>query len=182
MIARNRAVDFHRQRRDAVELPADLAAHDDTAERADAMRLLAIVQALPEAYRETLVLRLVEGHDGPEIAARTGLTAGVSAGQPPSRHEDAAREARTMTDHEPDAPTTTSGTAPGCQTRRSCGSRKRSGRCAIEARFRSLPNRTPVRRRARLDICALAGRRRGPGAAGRRVGSRRACAAARGGA
>jgi RNA polymerase sigma-70 factor, ECF subfamily len=30
---------------------------------------------LPEAYRETLVLRLVEGMTGPEIAARTGLTA-----------------------------------------------------------------------------------------------------------
>ena len=31
---------------------------------------------LPEAYRETLVLRLCEGLDGPEIAARTGLTHG----------------------------------------------------------------------------------------------------------
>ena len=28
---------------------------------------------LPEAYREPLVLRLVEGMTGPEIAARTGL-------------------------------------------------------------------------------------------------------------
>ena len=38
-------------------------------------KLLAIVRSLPEAYRETLVLRLVEGMTGPEIAARTGLTA-----------------------------------------------------------------------------------------------------------
>jgi RNA polymerase sigma-70 factor (ECF subfamily) len=75
MIARNRAVDFHRHATDAVELPADLAAHDATAERADAVRLLEIVRTLPEAYRDTLVLRLVEGMTGPEIAERTGLTA-----------------------------------------------------------------------------------------------------------
>ena len=75
-IARNRAIDFHRQSGEAaVELPADLAAHDATAERADALQLLAMVRSLPEAYRETLVLRLVEGMTGPEIAARTGLTA-----------------------------------------------------------------------------------------------------------
>ncbi len=40
---------------------------------------LAVLQAmarLPEAYRETLVLRLVEGLSGAEIAARTGLTEG----------------------------------------------------------------------------------------------------------
>ena len=75
MIARNRAVDFHRHAADSVELPADLAAHDATAARADAARLLEMVRTLPEAYRETLVLRLVEGMTGPEIAARTGLTA-----------------------------------------------------------------------------------------------------------
>ena len=74
-IARNRATDFHRAATELVELPADLAAHDATAERADALRLLAIVRTLPEAYRETLVLRLVEGMTGPEIAERTGLTA-----------------------------------------------------------------------------------------------------------
>ena len=74
MIARNRAVDFHRHAPDAVELPADLQAHDATAERADAARLLDMIRSLPEAYRDTLVLRLVEGMTGPEIAARTGLT------------------------------------------------------------------------------------------------------------
>jgi DNA-directed RNA polymerase specialized sigma subunit, sigma24 homolog len=31
---------------------------------------------LPDTYRETLILRLVEGMTGPEIAARTGLTHG----------------------------------------------------------------------------------------------------------
>ena len=35
-----------------------------------------MIRSLPEAYRETLILRLVEGMTGPEIAARTGLTAG----------------------------------------------------------------------------------------------------------
>jgi RNA polymerase sigma-70 factor (ECF subfamily) len=38
--------------------------------------ILAVVQGLPEAYREPLILRLVEGMTGPEIAERTGLTHG----------------------------------------------------------------------------------------------------------
>jgi RNA polymerase sigma-70 factor, ECF subfamily len=38
------------------------------------LALLATIQRLPETYRETLVLRLVEGMTGPEIATRTGLT------------------------------------------------------------------------------------------------------------
>ena len=40
-----------------------------------AAEILELIRNLPEAYRETLVLRLVEGMTGPEIAARTGLTA-----------------------------------------------------------------------------------------------------------
>ena len=75
MIARNRAIDFHRRTVDAVELPDDLPAHDATAERTEALRLLEVVRSLPDAYRETLILRLVEGLTGPEIAQRTGLTA-----------------------------------------------------------------------------------------------------------
>lgn len=74
MIARNRATDFHRHSPELVELPTDLAAHDATVERTEALRVLALVRTLPEAYRETLVLRLVEGLTGPEIADRTGLT------------------------------------------------------------------------------------------------------------
>jgi RNA polymerase sigma-70 factor (ECF subfamily) len=42
--------------------------------RLDAERAIAAIQRLPEAYRETLVLRLVQGLTGPEIAAMTGLT------------------------------------------------------------------------------------------------------------
>ena len=40
------------------------------------MAVLAAIRRLPEAYRETLVLRLVEGLTGPEIAERTGLQPG----------------------------------------------------------------------------------------------------------
>ena len=32
------------------------------------------IRALPEAYRETLLMRLVEGMSGPEIAHATGMT------------------------------------------------------------------------------------------------------------
>ncbi|HEX6323359.1 MAG TPA: sigma factor-like helix-turn-helix DNA-binding protein, partial [Vicinamibacterales bacterium] len=40
---------------------------------AEAAAAVAAIQDLPEAYRETLALRLVEGLSGPEIAAATGL-------------------------------------------------------------------------------------------------------------
>jgi len=42
----------------------------------EADMILAAVRALPEPYREPLILRLVEGMTGPEIAERTGLTHG----------------------------------------------------------------------------------------------------------
>jgi RNA polymerase sigma-70 factor (ECF subfamily) len=81
-ITRNRANDYHRQSRgtagitdslseDEAELPAPSTAPD-----AGASMILALVRSLPEAYRETLILRLAEGMTGPEIAARTGLTPG----------------------------------------------------------------------------------------------------------
>ncbi len=38
--------------------------------------ILEVVMSLSETYRETLILRLVEGMTGPEIAARTGMTNG----------------------------------------------------------------------------------------------------------
>ncbi len=43
---------------------------------AEARAALAALRSLPEAYRETLAMRLVEGLAGPEIARRTGLTPG----------------------------------------------------------------------------------------------------------
>jgi RNA polymerase sigma-70 factor (ECF subfamily) len=77
-IARNRAADHHR--RDRAGEPATAARADveaiggDAPPRAEALEVLAAICALPEAYRETLVMRLVEGMTGPEIADRTGLT------------------------------------------------------------------------------------------------------------
>lgn len=71
-IARNRAADHHRARRELVELPEELGRAD--ADRAEAERILRAIHGLPEAYRETLVLRLVEGLTGPEIAEQVGLT------------------------------------------------------------------------------------------------------------
>ncbi len=50
----------------------DSAATDSSISRAT--EILDLIRGLPEAYRETLVLRLVEGMTGPEIAGRTGLT------------------------------------------------------------------------------------------------------------
>ena len=75
-IARNRATDFHRRSEGFVELPADLASPGNTSNEADANSALAAIRSLPDAYRETLILRLVEGLSGPEIAERTGLTPG----------------------------------------------------------------------------------------------------------
>lgn len=40
----------------------------------EAFQVLRAIQSLPETYRETLILRLIEGMTGPEIAVRTGLT------------------------------------------------------------------------------------------------------------
>ena len=48
----------------------------DGVQEREAAAILEVVRSLPEAYRETLILRLVEGMTGPEIAARTGLTPG----------------------------------------------------------------------------------------------------------
>jgi RNA polymerase sigma-70 factor (ECF subfamily) len=72
MIARNRAMDFHRRSRDTVEITDDMRSTDSSDTKATEM--LEIIRSLSDAYRETLILRLVEGMTGPEIAARTGLT------------------------------------------------------------------------------------------------------------
>lgn len=74
-IARNAATD-HLRRPDPVppqdgRTPYALAPHVE-----DARRVLEAIRGLPEAYREPLVLRLVEGLTGPEIAEKTGLTPG----------------------------------------------------------------------------------------------------------
>jgi RNA polymerase sigma-70 factor (ECF subfamily) len=71
-LARNVATDYHRAKR-PVALPADLAGPGDAVAAADA---LAAVRELPATYAETLMMRLVEGMTGPEIAAATGMTPG----------------------------------------------------------------------------------------------------------
>jgi RNA polymerase sigma-70 factor (ECF subfamily) len=71
-MARNRATDFVRRRRPISDDTADLAvAPPPTVEAAAALRA---IRTLPETYRETLIMRLVEGLSGPEIAERTGMT------------------------------------------------------------------------------------------------------------
>jgi RNA polymerase sigma-70 factor (ECF subfamily) len=80
--ARNAATSELRRRRRAgasvlVEVVDRGAAPDAAAQAADTRaRVLACIGELPEAYRETLLLRLCEGLAGPEIAARTGMTHG----------------------------------------------------------------------------------------------------------
>ncbi len=74
MITRNHATDHMRRAPRTEELLEDLPAENPSEYEAKA--ILEIVRSLPEAYRETLILRLVEGMTGPEIAARTGLTPG----------------------------------------------------------------------------------------------------------
>jgi len=73
-IARRRAQDHFRRSRATTELPNDLRGPNAPSHEAGVA--LAAIRALPEAYRETLILRLVEGMSGPEISARTGLTPG----------------------------------------------------------------------------------------------------------
>lgn len=75
-IARNRAHDHFRRSRPTDELPETLAAPGRASDDVEADRVLDVVRGLPEAYRETVILRLVEGMTGPEIAERTGLTPG----------------------------------------------------------------------------------------------------------
>lgn len=77
-IARTRAIDHLRRaprrgdRNEERSVESEPAAADP--DRLEAERALAAIQSLPDAYRETLTLRLVEGLTGPEIAERTGLT------------------------------------------------------------------------------------------------------------
>ena len=75
-IARNRAEDLRRGAAETMQLDRDYAARSTQQESAEAARALAAIRELPEAYRQTLMLRFVEGMTGPEIAARTGLTHG----------------------------------------------------------------------------------------------------------
>jgi RNA polymerase sigma-70 factor, ECF subfamily len=74
-MARRASVDAVRRRRPTTDVTDD-AKIATPPPRLEALAVLAAIRQLPDAYRETLVLRLVEGLSGPEIAMRTGMTAG----------------------------------------------------------------------------------------------------------
>jgi RNA polymerase sigma-70 factor, ECF subfamily len=72
-IARNRAMDYYRQSRQRADFDGEIERTHGTAPGQTAFEILDLIRTLPDAYRETLILRLVEGMTGPEIAERTGL-------------------------------------------------------------------------------------------------------------
>jgi RNA polymerase sigma-70 factor, ECF subfamily len=82
VIARNRANDYYRNRSPVTQFEAefceDSSAGATTArgEVEEGLFLLEAIRSLPEAYREPLILRFVEGMTGPEIATRTGMKHG----------------------------------------------------------------------------------------------------------
>lgn len=71
-IARNRATDHLRRAHEESQLPRDLPG--GARFEPDALAALDAIRKLPEAYRETLLMRLVEGMSGAEIAERAGMT------------------------------------------------------------------------------------------------------------
>jgi RNA polymerase sigma-70 factor (ECF subfamily) len=75
-LARNRAARHLRDHPRRDEPPEPEPHAPDRSAAPDARKVLAALAALPEAYAETLAMRLVEGMTGPEIAERTGLTPG----------------------------------------------------------------------------------------------------------
>ena len=75
-IARNVARDLARQRREVGTLDENPPASDAPPDDFDARLALRAIRTLPVAYRETLMMRLVQGMSGPEIAEQTGMTPG----------------------------------------------------------------------------------------------------------
>ena len=71
-IARNQAVEFFRQRKPTEELSENLSGKENP--KREANEILAAIRALPDSYTETLILRLVQGMTGAEIAEQTNLT------------------------------------------------------------------------------------------------------------
>jgi RNA polymerase sigma-70 factor (ECF subfamily) len=73
-MTRRMAADHVRRQRPTEPLREAVAVHD--APRAEAIAVIEAIRGLPEPYVEPLLLRLVEGMSGKEIAERTGLTPG----------------------------------------------------------------------------------------------------------
>jgi RNA polymerase sigma-70 factor (ECF subfamily) len=72
MIARTQAIDYHRRAPKTTELKDNML--QEKPPEPEALAVLDTIRSLPDAYRETLILRLVEGLTGPEIAVQTGLS------------------------------------------------------------------------------------------------------------
>jgi RNA polymerase sigma-70 factor (ECF subfamily) len=72
-IARNRAIDHVRVARPSEEL-VDVPA--PVTRSAELAQVVAALRELPDGYREPMIMRLVEGMTGAEIAEQTGLSAG----------------------------------------------------------------------------------------------------------
>ena len=72
MIARNQAIDYHRKAPKITELKENML--QEKPPEPEALAVLDTIRGLPDAYRDTLILRLVEGLSGPEIAMQTGLS------------------------------------------------------------------------------------------------------------
>lgn len=70
-IARNQTVEHYRRSRPSEELSETMSGRHRP--NAEALEIMETLRGLPETYRETLVLRLVEGMSGNEIAEATGL-------------------------------------------------------------------------------------------------------------
>ncbi|MBA3464561.1 MAG: sigma-70 family RNA polymerase sigma factor [Deltaproteobacteria bacterium] len=72
-IARNRSIDHVRGQKPTDEL-SDLPV--EASRSAEVAQVLTALRTLPDAYQETMILRLIEGMSGPEIAEQTGLSPG----------------------------------------------------------------------------------------------------------
>lgn len=70
-LARNQAVDHFRRARPTEELAEDIGSEPGRIDEAE--EVLTAIRGLPESYRETIILRLVQGMSAKEIAERTGL-------------------------------------------------------------------------------------------------------------
>lgn len=73
-IARNAIVDVQRLGRPPDEPVEEQSTPGTQHDEMEARTALNAIRSLPDAYREPLMMRLVEGMTGPEIAERTGLT------------------------------------------------------------------------------------------------------------
>ncbi|MEP6788976.1 MAG: sigma-70 family RNA polymerase sigma factor, partial [Acidobacteriota bacterium] len=58
-IARNHAAEYYRRAKPTEELPEDLSGKHNP--NSEALEILKTIRSMPETYRETLILRLIEG-------------------------------------------------------------------------------------------------------------------------